>query len=234
VDDLGNDSNDTRGNMIFITGADHRFDDIVREWVKRVTRWHYKYAVANLGSLSLPEAVSGFEVTDRNYVNKGYFNSRDGKKKSTGLWKWPWIKFMLESQPDDAVYLDADARLCLPLLIDFKMLDVGVVGREIITAAPMSPSMRDALDWQRNAGVMFFSNNEKVRVFVNAVVKEIERQGNDTANDQAIFNQLLGKSDLRVKVFPTNFNTEKLTPKTIIWHKTGGKKYGKTLRQSYR
>lgn len=214
--------------MIFITGADHRFKEIVKVWINKLSKFSYQYLVYDLGCLGM-NAVQGFEEADINFKTKGYYNSISGNWKSTGLWKPKVIldalnRFIFEN----IVYLDADAFVETPLAINWDF-DIGVVKREVTPENVHLYPMKVFLRGDYNAGVIFFANTPQIRQFVVEWAKLTKEIG----NDQAALSVLLRKSNLIIRVFPEEYNTNFNTSRAIIYHKTGGKKNGKTIRQSY-
>lgn len=207
--------------MLFVTGADHRFTNIVSGWIDSITIWGHTYRVYDLGLLGF--GIKGCEETDLNFTSRGYYNDIEGKWKSTGLWKPRVIKNVLETTKEDFIYLDADAIVQRDFNIDFSAFDIGVVER---VPNPDQDPTKVFLRGQYNAGVIFFRNNDKVKNFVNSWIKKIE----ETNNDQAALSLLLQEINVDVKVFPKEYNSNTKDERTIIHHHTGSAKFGKQLR----
>jgi hypothetical protein len=208
--------------MIFITGADIRFREIVQEWENKISLFGYNYQIYDLGNLGIGKR--GFEETDDNFRTTGYYNSIGGVWKSTGLWKPRVIADAIINTNEDIVYLDADAFLQKPFIINWDF-DIGVVQRVENTDCN---ALKTFMRGKYNAGVIFFRNNDRVKDFIikwNEEIKIVD-------NDQAALNKLLDKSNLDIRVFPMEYNTNVLTGRTIIFHETGNKKRGKSFRQS--
>lgn len=207
--------------MVFLTGADFRFKSIADIWIKHILNLGYGYIIYDLGDLGFGR--KGFEETDLNFVTKGYYNSIGGSWKSTGLWKCRIIKDALEGTTDNIVYLDCDAFLIKHISISFESFDIGVVNRE---PNPDKDPLKIFLRGNYNAGVIFLSNNKRVKEFI----LQWEKKQLETKNDQAALSELLKTSDLRVKIFPSEYNSTKSSG--FIYHRTGEFKNGKKIRRS--
>jgi hypothetical protein len=209
--------------MIFVTGADWRFKDIVKQWSKHLDEFNYEYRIYDLGNLGY--GVKGHEVEDLNFINDGYYNSIRGKWKSTALWKPAAILDAMANTTDNIVYLDADSYVMKPLDIDFNF-DVGVVER---TPKPDKDPIKIMMRGNFNAGVLFFRNCPEVR----ALITEWKERIQETKNDQATLNMLLVRTSLKLKIYPYWYNTNLNNQETVIYHQAGAVKNGKVVRQTY-
>jgi len=211
--------------MIFITGADWRFLNEAKEWRSLIEKWGYKTAIYNLGHLSIPDAIKGFEVKNNNFITNGWFNCIGGHWFSTGWWKPSVIADALNRFDDNIVYLDADAKLQRPvdeIRFDF---DIGVVRRED-TPNLDKASIKVFLRGKYNAGVIFFRNCLAIKDFVSKWIEATKKYG----NDQAALSMELEKSGFDIKVFEEKYNQKKLKKDTVIQHITGGIKNGRIYR----
>jgi len=205
--------------MIFVTGANYRFKEIVKEWKSKVSLQGYSFLLYDLGNLN--EGIKGLEETDNNFQSLGYYNSLfGGKWKSTALWKPKVILDALNRQTDNIAYLDADAFLMHPIIINYDF-DIGVVKR---VPNQEKDNIKQMLRGDYNAGVLFLKNSKKVKDFVIKWTVEVYK----AQNDQLALNNLLKDSNLKVKVFDEKYNYN--TNKGFIYHQTGNKKNGKKLR----
>jgi len=207
--------------MIIISGADIRFQKIVKTWKEKIVSFGYRCQVYDLGNLGFGK--KGYEETNVNFITQGFYNSIGGHWKSTGLWKPRVILDALNSTDDHIVYLDADAYLLKPIAINFKEFDIGVVERQ---PCPDKDPTKVLLRGKYNAGVIFFSNNDKVKSFVIEWGKATKKIG----NDQAALSFLLERCSLRVKVFHYVYNMNTIQRDTFIFHETGNKKQGVKVR----
>lgn len=213
--------------MIFITGADLRFANEVKDWINCIEKWGYNYAVYDLGKLPI-KSIKGFEVTDANFVMHGFYNCLGGHWFSTGLWKPRVILDALNRFNDDIIYLDADARLQQPLTFDFNKFDIGIVKREENLNLDKT-AVKEFLRGDYNAGVIFLKNCLEIKYFVSEWAIETPKN----QNDQATLSILLRKSALRKLILPEQYNMHKLKKNTIVLHQTGGEKHGRVYRATH-
>jgi hypothetical protein len=215
--------------MIFITGADRRFLQygIIQEWENCMNKFFCQYEIYDLGGLTFGK--KGFEVTDLNFKMHGYYN-QDAGYKTTALHKPIIILDALNSNIDNIVYLDADAFLKKRINPNFDEFDIGVVEREFEDTKHNVDNILSSVKILRkglyNAGVLFFSNNQKVKGFVKEWIDKTQEVG----NDQAALSLLLKEKDLRIKVYDSIYNTRIDNNETYIYHETGGRKNGKSIR----
>jgi hypothetical protein len=206
--------------MVFIAGANHRYRDLANIWVNKLAIHNYSYIIYNLGGLGYGK--SDFEEADTNFQTLGYYNyvMMDGKWKSTGLFKPRIVLDALESQNDNVVYLDVDAFVMQPILIDWDF-DIGMCKRVPSPSADYDNQIvRNLIRGNYNAGVIFLKNNEKVK----DLVKQWQRKTVEAGNDQVALNLLLNNSILNIKVFGEEYN-HPFDKGGIIYHPTGKQKW---------
>jgi hypothetical protein len=201
--------------MIIVTGADIKFEPMIQKWKRCINKFSYPYIIYDLGNLGFGK--KGFEVKNINWQIHGHSNSLGGGiYKTTGAWLPPVIlDALLSNKGQPIVYIDADARLLKPLILNWNSFDIAVAKR--VTNSNHNPYAV----WARgkhNAGVIFFNNNEKVIEFVKGWINKT----NEVGNGQSALSILLYQSDLRVSVLPCIYNnTDIFTDDTIIHHQTG-------------
>lgn len=212
--------------MIFVTGADRRFEAIVREWMRCLDMQGYQHRVYDLGNLGF--GIKGFEEHDPTFVANGFYNTIGGKWCSTGLWKPRVVDDALAKCSDDLVYLDADAHVRKPVVVNWDEFTIGVAEREWINSNKNPNNCKCAiktmLRGDYNAGVIFFRNEGVTKNFV----QDWSAESNKLGNDQLALSHCLNAGKVKLKVFPSAYNS--LSPGAIIQHVTGRKKHGQAVR----
>ena len=196
-------------NITIVTAGNKPFKRVLSFSKKQADSLGYKMVIFDLGGLGfgIPS-----EVVDDSFHSKGYYQIISGTWKTKAIHKPDIIKKSLSSN-DWVAYLDGDA-------VPFKNFDeiigdydIGVTVRrpeelELETIA----SHREVMGWV-NAGVIFFNNNHKTRIFI----EKWYFLTNHLKNDQLALNRLINPDNkplkwgeswdvngVRVKSFSTN------------------------------
>ena len=213
--------------MIIITAADKRFSRIAESWKSKVQAHGYEYRIYDLGGLGY--GIPGFAVPNSKLQMLGRYNDADGAWASTGWHKPKIILDALEKTGDNILYLDADAVPACRFSVDFTKWDVGVVKRESNNDIHKLPE-KIARRGKYNAGVLFFTNNNLTRAFVKKWFEYMWSMPESERNDQLALNQCLDRIAVMVHVFGTEWNTNKKSKETIIYHESGRLKNGIAYR----
>jgi hypothetical protein len=207
--------------------------DLAIEWRDNRDAFFCTYSIYDLGGLGF--GIKGLEVKDDNFVLNHFYNAINTPNgnvyKSTGLHKPAIIRHALETNAGENIcYTDIDTELMQYIEIDFNRFDIAVVEREHEDRQAVCVGLRG----NYNAGVLFFRNCPEVLSFLRAWQSNIDSTLAEGRNDQKALSEELEKSDLKILVLPSVYNSSKRDKHTIIYHQTGGKKLVDGQLKKYR
>lgn len=203
--------------MQIITASNKQFEPIYNNLKSSLEKLKLKHEVYDLGDLGF--GIPFFE--DNNLFQKaGYYNIIANHYKSRSLFKPRVVKDALERFNDDVVWLDSDTQVLKKFDISGDY-DIGVAEREFSQSETL-PNVFKMMQGKHNAGVIFFKNTKATREFVDKwcelVVVGVETERGVIRNDQLALNNLLKFFNVKIKVFPHQYNDMQKDADTIIFH----------------